>query len=221
MAAQPRHDRLIRQLAFGRVAASGERGNPLPAHPFHQCLSEAGLADARFPGDQHQARAAGCFAPGFLEQRPLSLAAHQRRSGLELRQRGGLALHIEQPLIDLARWPARLHVQLAAQDGNAGMVRVEGSGAVVVQRVKAHQLGVDRFVERIVPQQRLRVADGLPVVTALLVQGSQLFQRLAIHLRQPVALGQQPIAVAAGQQLATIQRHSLLPAAQLIVSVCG
>ena len=41
------------------------------------------------------------------------------------------------------------------------MVDVQGGGAVVVQRMEAHQLSVGRFVERIVPQQRLRVADGL------------------------------------------------------------
>ena len=76
-------------------------------------------------------------------------------------------------------------------------------------------------MERIVAQQRLRVADGLPVVAAVFVQGSQLLQRLAIRLRQSVALDQQPIAVAAGQQLAAVKRHGLLQAPHLIIAARG
>ena len=82
-------------------------------------------------------------------------------------------------------------------------------------------MGVGRLVERVVPQQRLRVADGLGVVATAFVQRRGLLQRVANRLRQPIALGQQPIAVAAGQQVAPIVRNRLLQVQHLVVDACG
>ncbi len=218
MAAQPCHGGRVRQLAADpwRVTAGRERGDALPAHPLGQRLGQARLADAGLAGDQEQARAAGSLTPGPLKLRPFGIAAHQWNGGSGLRRHNRLGFRVHQLLVEMARRGAWLHIELTAQRRDAGVVSVQRRGAVVVQRVEAHQLGVGRFVERIVAQQRLRVADGLPVVSALLVQGSQLFKRSAVRLRQPILFGQQPIAVAAGQQLAAIGRHGLLQSRHLL-----
>lgn len=111
---------------------------------------------------------------------------------------------------------ARLYVQLAAQDGDAGVVGVQRGRAVVDQRVQTHQQGVGRLVQGVVAQQDAGVGDGAAVLAALLVQRGQLLQCPTVSLGQPLPLGQQPVVVAARQQVAAVEGHGLLQVGQRI-----
>jgi len=97
------------------------------------------------------------------------------------------------------------------------MVGVQRGGPVIVQSIKAHQLRVGRFMERIVAQQRLGMVDGLPVVAPRLIERHQLLLSRAVRLGQPVPLEEQPIAVAARQQLAPVCGHRLFEHRDLLV----
>ena len=96
---------------------------------------------------------------------------------------------MQQALIYLARGQTRLHSQFALQDRSASVVGAQGPGTVAAEGVQAHQVAVGRLVQRIVPQQPLGVANGRTIVTLVLQQQDQPFQRLEKRLAQPLAFG--------------------------------
>ncbi len=86
---------------------------------------------------------------------------------------------------------------------------MQRGGAVAVQGAEAHQIRIGWFVERVVAQQRAGEGDCLRVVPARFVQGDQLPQGARVLLGQPFPFHQQPIAVAARQQLAAVEGRRL------------
>ncbi len=82
------------------------------------------------------------------------------------------------------------------------MVDAQRPGPVAAQGPKAHQPPVARLVQWVVSQQALGVAQRLIVLAFLFQQLDQLLHGPDVGLVQPLPLGQDPIVVTTGQQLA-------------------
>lgn len=67
-------------------------------------------------------------------------------------------------------------------------------------------MAVDGFMQGVVTQEALCVADGAAVIAALLEQQDQPLQRVEEALRQPGTFEQQPVVVAARQEVAAVRR---------------
>ena len=119
---------------------------------------------------------------------------------------GCAALQVEQLLVGLDRLGAGRDAQLALQCRDAGVIDAQRGRAVAVDRVEAHEVAVGGFMQGVVAQQALGVVDGAAVVAALLEQQDQLLQRVEEAFRQPGAFEQQPVVVAARQQVAAVGR---------------
>jgi hypothetical protein len=76
--------------------------------------------------------------------------------------------------------------------------------------VEPHQVLVGRLGQRVVPQQALGHLDRRRVLVLLFVKLDQLLKRCQKELLETLALGQNPIVVAARQQIAAIDLGRLL-----------
>ncbi len=112
-----------------------------------------------------------------------------------------------QLLVELPGLLARLRPQLPRQRRHAGAVGLRHPGAVAPQRRQAHQVAVGRLVRRVVLDQPPDVGEGGGVVPARLRLRDGTLQQAGEGLAQPRPLGQQPLVVELGQQVAPVEPH--------------
>jgi hypothetical protein len=212
--AQPGHHRSVGQGALRGIRA-GRRGHrPTVQAPGAELLHQPGLADAGLAGDQHQAGRPALGGPPQLGQPgPLASPADQRRAaeraGRSALAAGGEAPAVQQGLVDppgRRRW---LHAQLALQDGRAGVVGSQRPGPVAAGVVQAHQDPVGLLVQRVGAHQLLGSGDRLGVVAAPGQQPGQPLQGLQPAPAELVAFGQEPLVLAAFQQVAPVELDRL------------
>ena len=79
-------------------------------------------------------------------------------------------------LVKQTRLLIRLYAEFFVQDTSTLFVLCQGSSALVVLDVEAHQLAVDVFLQGINGQQLLGVGDGFAQLATLLVKGDQIGQ---------------------------------------------
>ena len=115
-------------------------------------------------------------APAILQGLPLGLATDQVRLAGRHGRRGGAVFQVKQALVGFDRLGAGRDAQLALQRRDAGVIDAQRGGAVAVDRVQAHEVAVGGFMQGVVVQQALRVADGAAIVVALFEQQDQLLQ---------------------------------------------
>jgi hypothetical protein len=193
--------------------------------PGAQLIDQAGLADARLAGHQHElCPPAGGGMPQLGQAGPLGGASDQGRTGERAgpsrlpRRRGGAVVRRQQRLVGPPRRRRRLDAQLALEGGRARVVGPQRPRAVAAGVVQPHQHPVGRLVQGVVPQQPLGVGDRLGLVAALLEQRGEALQGVEVAAVEPLALGEQPLVVAALQQLAAVEVGGLPPGGQLGVA---
>jgi len=84
------------------------------------------------------------------------------------------------------------------------MVRAHCPGAVAIQCIQRYQPAIRFLVKGIVVQQSLRVLDGGRVGALALQQADHAFQGSGKFVLESLALGQDPIVVATGQQVSMV-----------------
>ncbi len=98
----------------------------------------------------------------------------------------------------------RADAQLAGEGFDAAAVLARGRHAVTLVEVKAHQLAVNFFAERIVRQDAMRAGDGQGNGARALVAIQQTLQRSQVVVAQAFLLLQNPIVVEAAEKIALI-----------------
>ena len=210
-ATEPRRDRLRAQpgdhgpvgdRALRRVRAGlcGERA--AVGAPRAQLLDQAALADAGLAGHEHELRAAALRrAPQAVQARSLARARDERRAGLDRARRGSDG---EQRLVRLARRRRGLDGELALQRRRAHVVDAQRSRAVAARVVQAHEQPVGLLSQRVVADQALGVAERRGRIAALVRLAHEPLERVAVQVAQPLALLEQPVVVAALEQVARV-----------------
>jgi hypothetical protein len=90
------------------------------------------------------------------------------------------------------------------------MIGAQGGSAVAADGIEAHQVAIGRLVQWVVSEQALGGADGCRVIALPFQQHDELLQRPEKCLAQAFALRQNPLVIATGQQIAAVERYSLL-----------
>ena len=85
------------------------------------------------------------------------------------------------------------------------MVGAQRSRTVTARVVGAHQQPVGLFAQRVVADEALRRADRRGPVAALLRLAGESLERVEVEIAQPLALLEQPVVVAALEQIARVR----------------
>jgi hypothetical protein len=99
------------------------------------------------------------------------------------------------------------------------VVDAQRACAVIVQRQQTHQAAIRLLVDWVVLEQALRVVNGLGVVAPHLQKADQLREHIPMLLTQPLALWDDPVVIAAGEQICAVQLSSSLQGSKLAVGV--
>ena len=138
---------------------------------------------------------------------PFRLAADERIDGGARRRRdhGRRSVQIENLAVGDARRGARLDPELLLQHRRALLIEVQRRGALAAARVTTHERAPGLFVERIEPEQLLRVLDRVPEGAIVFEEVDQTRQDLLRALAETFAVGVNPLAGALGQQVALVE----------------
>ena len=115
-----------------------------------------------------------------------------------------------QALIDFLGGGTGLCCQFAFQDGGTRVIDTQRASRVATARVETHQVTVGRLVQGIVAQQAPSGADSSIVVALLFLQFDETFQCLEECLLEAITFREDPLVVAAGQQVTVIECHGFL-----------
>src|SRR3989442_7968233 len=166
----------------------------------------------------------GSPPPGRLQLSPLLLPTYQwrscsswrepvyraRRQFIDPRHSRRGSVHLQERFVGLTCCLTRLSRKFALQNRDAGVVDAQSSDPVATQGIEAHQVAVSWLVQRIIAQESLSSLDRGIIITLLLQERNQTFCSLEKQLAQAISFRQNPLIVAAGQQVTTIQLYHLL-----------
>ena len=225
--AEPGHHRPVGQRPLGRVGAGLAGRGPALGAPGAELLDQPGLAGAGLAGDQHQPGVPALGGPPQLGQPgPLAGPPDQGRPAerpgpSRCRLGARLGAWRQQGRVGPAGGRRGGHVQLPLQGGGAGVVGPQRPGPVAAGVVQPHQEPVGRLPERVLAQEPLGVADRRGVLAPGLQQLGQPLQGLQVAPAQPLPLLQQPLVVAALEQVAPVQLDRLAQGGELLAGLPG
>jgi hypothetical protein len=207
---QPGRHRGVGQRALGRKSPRLGGEGALARAPSPQLLREPRLPDARLTGDEHELRApARGGVPELCQARALGLAPDQQPVAGRLDRRRGSgrarALARQQRLVGGARQRRRRDAQLALERRGTGVEHPQRAGPLAPRVVELHEQPVGVLTQRVLAHEALGMADGLGVLIPPGQQLRQARERVEVTITQALALGQQPVVVAAGQQIARVR----------------
>ena len=85
------------------------------------------------------------------------------------------------------------------------MVGAQGAGAVALEGVEVHEAPGGGFVQRVEAQDGPGVGDGGIIVAAVLEEPGETFQGAEMGLAEALAVGQDPVVVTTGEQVALVE----------------
>jgi hypothetical protein len=117
---------------------------------------------------------------------------------------------LQQALIDFLGGGTGLRRQFAFQDGGTREIDTQGASRVATADVETHKVTIACLVQGIVTQQTPGCADSTIVVAFLFLQSDETFQCLEECLLEAITFREDPLVVAAGQQVPMIECHGFL-----------
>ena len=208
---QPGRHRSVGESPFARVAVADRGEETLPMHPLGKFFGQARLADARLSDDQNGLRGrlpVPDGLPGGHEAIPRGAPPHQRQMQHTAAPRRGDRLPLQQAAVKRPGGGVGFDPQFTLQRGGAGVEDVQGSGAVSLEGVEAHQTAVGALAQVVVVQPALSITDGVIIGAALLQQLGEHLQSAEKELAQPLPMGGYPFFVTAGEQIAPVKGGS-------------
>ena len=111
---------------------------------------------------------------------------------------------------EIARRAIGLDAKLVGEDRDARPIDTQRTGSILVRRVEAHQPADDTLVEGIEAQALIGAFDRRPEVALLLKQPDQPVEDAQMLVRQPLALGQDPLVVDGREEHAAVAVDGVL-----------
>jgi hypothetical protein len=225
--AQPRHHRPVGERPLRRIRARLGGCRSALGAPGTELLHQPALAGTGLAGHQHQPGSSTLGSPPQPGQvGPLGRPPDERGPAEQPRPSrfpldGRLAPGRQQLLIGPAGRRRGLNLKFTLQGRGARVVGAKRPGPVAAGVVEPHQHPVGGLAERVRPQDPLRVRDRLGVLAPGLHQLDQPFEGLEPAPPQPFPLLQQPLVVAALQQVTPVQLDGLTQGRHLLVGPLG